>query len=562
MRFCVPHKVIEDSLPELAVRGSREQAYGERRETPYLWRARRPGVTFRAMIAASLAETLQEFWKILQGRGNKSLVVLDPLAGNGTAAREAEKLGLTGIACDIDPVACLNMAVSHQSVPFDVIQEIKGLIPQEVYDLYSTQCDLCGRESTTIARVWGSVLGCPDGHSFVTAPDMWASHPIRDASPYGHLPVSRTEKCPLCGKRASFSLKKKDAFVPLMIVYECPIHKEAAKVPSSSDLEKMRTAEHPLSRDPLSIPLPREWRELRTRGFSVARDLFSPEAALFFVHAMKISRLPQFARWRHVLLMSLADAMRSSCRMSSISHGTFLPFDGHAIFHPHFTELSPVCGKGRTWFSLLRRPGGVQIKVLRTNSEFIPLASESVDAVITDPPYFDYILYSSSAYLAYISLSLAFPPDTKEIGKENFADSMSSVFRECFRVLKPGGVVAFTFRHSNAQAWIELGKAIAKGGGIICAVHSAQNDMDAQLGRRIASRDAIIVCAKRGERETFLVSLEEILEGLHAEDAHGALPASIIANAVNANIEIDRKALQEIMNSRLQSPRPHQAFLW
>ncbi|MCA9280973.1 MAG: hypothetical protein H6812_06095 [Phycisphaeraceae bacterium] len=108
------------------------------------------------------------------------------------------------------------------------------------------------------------------------------------------------------------------------------------------------------------------------------------------------------------------------------------------------------------------------------------MSSESVDIVLTDPPYFDNINYSelSEFFAPWMkALSLISGKGTRAIlaqsivaGKpgskaaEDFAGSLGSVFAEMRRVLKPDGLVVFTFRHTHSEAWNCLGTAIQLGG--------------------------------------------------------------------------------------------------
>ncbi|MGI0016066.1 MAG: DNA methyltransferase, partial [Nitrososphaera sp.] len=101
---------------------------------------------------------------------------------------------------------------------------------------------------------------------------------------------------------------------------------------------------------------------------------------------------------------------------------------------------------------------------------FIP--DKSVDAVITDPPYFDNVQYSELADFFYVWLRLAlkdrypwFEPElsnrANEIVKNDklgktmgfFNQGLRRVFVECHRILKDDGLLVFTFHHNKTWAW-------------------------------------------------------------------------------------------------------------
>lgn len=109
------------------------------------------------------------------------------------------------------------------------------------------------------------------------------------------------------------------------------------------------------------------------------------------------------------------------------------------------------------------------------------LPRASVDLVVTDPPYGDNINYSelSDFYLAWHqALNIAPPPydDPKRHaplqtnlaadGRQKdtlapYRDVLGTVFSEAERVLTPGGILIFTFQHSDPNTWLALGEALA-----------------------------------------------------------------------------------------------------
>ena len=108
------------------------------------------------------------------------------------------------------------------------------------------------------------------------------------------------------------------------------------------------------------------------------------------------------------------------------------------------------------------------------------LPSESVDLILTDPPYFDNLSYSelSDFYLAWHQeLGIAQPPyDDKFLSApildnlaitrrsdetvKEYREKLQRIFKECARVLKSDGVCVFTYHHKLASAWNALGTAL------------------------------------------------------------------------------------------------------
>jgi putative DNA methylase len=113
--------------------------------------------------------------------------------------------------------------------------------------------------------------------------------------------------------------------------------------------------------------------------------------------------------------------------------------------------------------------------------ELTGVDSDSVDMVLTDPPYFDNITYSelSDFFQPWLEHMGLVPEAAKrralvkralrarrnnEESIEEFATNLGEAFGEVRRVLKPQGLLAFTFRHSTPEGWLAMAKALARSG--------------------------------------------------------------------------------------------------
>jgi len=155
------------------------------------------------------------------------------------------------------------------------------------------------------------------------------------------------------------------------------------------------------------------------------------------------------------------------------------------------------------------------IMILNGDSSRLPVPDASIDAVITDPPYFDFVHYSelSDFFFAWLSpvLKSRYPwfnrTDSSDKGEVQhkdprvFASQLASVFSECRRVLKDDGVLAFSFHHSRAEGWAAIYEAITSAGLSVVAAHPAHAELRAASPKNAAknpiSLDAILVCKKR-----------------------------------------------------------------
>ncbi|MDT3680812.1 MAG: DNA methyltransferase [Burkholderiaceae bacterium] len=159
---------------------------------------------------------------------------------------------------------------------------------------------------------------------------------------------------------------------------------------------------------------------------------------------------------------------------------------------------------------------GRGLMVLNGDSARLPVPDASVDAVVTDPPYFDFVHYSelSDFFFAWLApvLSSRYPwmkrADSSDAGEVQhkdprvFARQLSLVFSECRRVLKDDGVLAFSFHHSRAEGWAAIYEAIETAGLAVVAAHPVHAELKTASPKSAAkdpiSLDAILVCKKRG----------------------------------------------------------------
>ncbi|HPV15173.1 MAG TPA: DNA methyltransferase [Candidatus Cloacimonadota bacterium] len=166
----------------------------------------------------------------------------------------------------------------------------------------------------------------------------------------------------------------------------------------------------------------------------------------------------------------------------------------------------------RSWDGFLRDEKGILI--MQGNSAELRIPSKVVDAVITDPPYFDFIHYSELSDFFYAWLSLALREHYPEFSHDSsssagevqqkdpkiFAQRLALVLKECNRVLKDNGLLIFSFHHSRAEGWAAIAQALVIADFIVTAVHPVYAEF---IGSSIKSasddpisNDIIIVCRK------------------------------------------------------------------
>lgn len=163
--------------------------------------------------------------------------------------------------------------------------------------------------------------------------------------------------------------------------------------------------------------------------------------------------------------------------------------------------------------------------ILNGDSANLPIPNDSIDFIVTDPPYFDFIHYSelSDFFYAWLSPALKdkydfFASETsgranevQQTDADKFSSLLGNVFTEGKRVLKSGGKMAFSFHHSRTEGWLAIAKAIKQAGFFVVDVFPIHAELMASTPKSSAkepiSVDAIITCAKEG----ITVSKEDII---------------------------------------------------
>jgi hypothetical protein len=173
--------------------------------------------------------------------------------------------------------------------------------------------------------------------------------------------------------------------------------------------------------------------------------------------------------------------------------------------------------------------GPVQV-FCQSSTDLHQIATESLDLVITDPPFGGLLHYSELSDFFYVWLRLALkgrypdqfepeytpktleavanrarhPGKDEETGRENADEFYQRVLTDCWReghrMLKPGGVLAFTFHHSEDEPWVDVLESLFSAGFYLEATYPIRSDEtkgEGEFGSRKVEYDIIHVCRKR-----------------------------------------------------------------
>ncbi|HEL5321172.1 TPA: DUF1156 domain-containing protein [Stenotrophomonas maltophilia] len=159
-----------------------------------------------------------------------------------------------------------------------------------------------------------------------------------------------------------------------------------------------------------------------------------------------------------------------------------------------------------------------------SSTDLAQLENCSLDLVITDPPFGGLLHYSELADFFYVWLRLALKGKYPEIfGAEYTPKSLEAVanrarepedpdgfyqrlltqcWREAHRLLKPSGILAFTFHHSEDEPWVAVLESLFDAGYYLEATYPIRSDEtkgEGEFGSKTIEYDIIHVCRKRTE---------------------------------------------------------------
>lgn len=383
---------------------------------------------------------------------------------------------------------------------------------------------------------------CPDCHGVIHGREPHPCQPSSDT-----LPVLARGNAWGRGRRSPIEedvgVPYWRRYVPLVIVGRVPgTRRLFFKAPDAADRALLaqvdqQRRELPFAAADFVVDDGRKSRQLHLHGVGNYLDLFSSRQLLYLHQAITLlSDCEPAARLNLALLVSTSlefNAMlcgykgKNKRRAGAIRH----TFSHHAYSFPHTAvENNPLyphkasgtlqrlyhtrLRNGRLWARAPRerrldekpapfvaidgerdagqevetvaqiRPGGMRQFMLRQGSSaHLDLPDNSVDFIVTDPPYYDSIQYSDLATFFRVWLRHLLPVgapwaydwaydrrlsavDPHKLDRDSrYAEILSQIFAECCRVLKkPHGRLIFTFHHWDPKAWTALTVALQQAG--------------------------------------------------------------------------------------------------
>jgi hypothetical protein len=385
-------------------------------------------------------------------------IVLDPFCGGGVTVVEALKLGRKVVGVDLNPLA--TYVTSMEVLPVDVelleqaFNRVRRDVRQRIMSMYRTTCAKCKAEGYADWFEW--------------------DEPTKQI-------LRLKYECPACGNSDEKRPTEED-------------NKLAREI--ERDFNSSIDREH-LSFPRTAIPTGDKTSSLLSQGVNYFYELFTKRNLLALAILRKEidsmdNTYEDFLRF--VFSSSLKWASRQSHLRDKIVEGWAL----HAYWiYPKSLEINVWNTFERRWQAVRRGKrysnrtieickfgetfddvslGGANCLVLTRSSTDLPLPSESVDTIVTDPPYGENVNYGElSDYwtIWFRDGELMDKKDeviinrtqAKNVG--DYENLLQSVFKESYRVLKMGRYLVSTFNSRDLRIVASFVVAASRAGFVL-----------------------------------------------------------------------------------------------
>jgi DNA modification methylase len=465
-------------------------------------------------------------------------IVLDPFCGSGGTALAALMEGRAAIAIDRSPAAtfitknyCTPVGVQELQTAFE---ELKDRVKPEIDWLYETRCDRCGGKATTAYTVYSQVFQCSR---------CMAKVPLFDCIEIdGETAAGKPKKisvCPHCHKNGHDeeinARSKSFGFSPVLVSYFClsgckPVRGERRYNDENSkkrdyfekyDIKKIKEIDanqnpywYPphkmMNVDDDSKPWGVKWRA-GSSNFRKISDLFTKRNlwALALIKN-KIDSMDVIPPIKDALLFAMEGILLINSRMCRAES---TQTQNGVYYIPSVSkELNPInsiATKIRviSEASLERNSLGTKLCISTQSSTRLDnINSNTIDLIFTDPPYSEKTQYGELNFVWEAWLNFDTKWQDEEIiiniirGKTeaDWAEMMSKVMKECYRVLKPGRWISLCYHDTSEGTWALIQDIMAEAGFIsdtsdtAVFIDTGQKSYNQFVADKVNKRDLVI----------------------------------------------------------------------
>lgn len=378
-------------------------------------------------------------------------IILDPFCGGGVTVVEGMLLKRKVVGVDINPLATF---VTEMEV-----------MPLDIKEFWSAYSSLKNRVQNTMNYLYKTV-------------------------------------CPKCSSDAYFDWIEWENGNLLRIKYTCPNGHSGEKESSAEDVRLVEEIEENFDRivaekklwyPKEAIPEGDKTDSMLQKGYNYFWQLFTKRnlLALALLHK-EISNI-QNTVVRQFLLFALSGTLKWASKQSHLRGEVVEGWAMHAYWiYPKsleintwetFTKRCKAVDRGKKYAQILdgyykkaenfnELLSDASAMILNKSSDSLPISDESIDAIITDPPYGSNVNYGELADYWLIWLKKGIMDKEKEAvinktqrkGVEEYEELLYCVFKECHRVLKKERWLVATFNSKDLVIISAFVKAVVRAG--------------------------------------------------------------------------------------------------
>ena len=452
-------------------------------------------------------------------------IILDPFGGGGVTMVEGSALNRHVVSNDINPLAAFitkceatKVGVDNYLLPMlEILSEVRSFAEP----FYLTHNRDTGEQLPVRWYEYTYIVECPHcgGKTLLGNENKKTVNGKQQNGWYS---------CCQCGADIQGASSKHIGAKMLTVTYKKTTRETQRTVsPDNFDFEieeqANRAYQQFVVQDGWFVPdiqIPEKWDRqqedcLIRKGFNQFSDFFSKRTLLvmsFFLRAVKRRKNKVSPEVYDLLLLTFSATLRYTNNMtistSMWQDGRPVAWAKHAYWMSYqFVEVNPIeyiekriqAIKSALLFQEKKFENTVKFidsfeeitdspencLLLNTDSSHLPIPDESVDLVLTDPPYGGNVQYGelSAFWLAWIydELNISKECITDLAGEilvhrknktdaktyQTYYEGLNRVYSECYRVLKKGQPLVFTFNSKDAKVWLAVLKAVLDAGFVL-----------------------------------------------------------------------------------------------